>query len=114
MANKFSKEQLRSINNIFEYYTRLLTNYFTGTLRTSCEIELISIEELKYGEFTNSLPNVCLFGIIGLAPLLGSSLISISPKIAYVLINRVLGGTVREEEPELNLLRLNSLLWREY
>lgn len=110
LANKFTKEQLRSINNIFESYTRLLTNFFTGTLRTSCEIDLVSIEETKYIEFANSLPNVSFLGVIGLSPLVGSSLISISTEIAYALINRVLGGAIIEEEPELNFTEIELVI----
>ncbi|HHT92278.1 MAG TPA: flagellar motor switch protein FliM [Clostridiaceae bacterium] len=110
LANKFTKEQLRTISNIFESYSRFLTNFFTGTLRTSCEIDLVSIEETKYIEFANSLPNVSFLGVIGLSPLAGSSLISISTELAYVMINRVLGGAITDEEPELYFTEIEIVI----
>ncbi len=110
MANKFTKDQLKSINAIFENYARLLVSFYTGTLRASCEIELISIEELKYYEFTNSLPTLSFFGIIGMTPLTGSSLISISPQIAYAMINRVLGGNIKEDNTLINFTEIELVI----
>lgn len=92
LANKFTKEQIKSLNTIFDNYSRLLTNYFSSTLRSTCEVEIVSVEEQKFFEYTNSQPSVSLYGIIGMKPLIGSSLLDIAPQLAYAMINRVLGG----------------------
>jgi len=100
LANKFTKEQMKALNTVFENFALLLANYFTGTLRVSTEVEIVSIEEQKYYEFTNSLPSSEIFAILNMSPLQGSSLIDISTPFAYSIINRVLGGVVDSNNME--------------
>lgn len=97
LANKFTKEQIKSLNTIYDNYSRLLSNYFSSQFRANCEVEVVSVEEQKFFEFTNSQPAVSLYGIVGMKPLLGSTLVDITPQIAYAMINRVLGGPVEYE-----------------
>ncbi|HBN84138.1 MAG TPA: flagellar motor switch protein FliM [Clostridiales bacterium] len=92
LANKFTKEQMRSLDTIFDNFSYLLTNFLTGTLRITCEAEMISIEEQKFLEFSNNLHANELFTILAMEPLTGSSLMDLSPQTAYAMINRVLGG----------------------
>ncbi len=92
-ANKFSKEQMRTLSIIYENYGRLMTNNLTGTLRTSVEIELVSVEEVSFKEFNNSLPSPVLLVIFSMRPMYGTLLFEMSPSIAYGMINRLLGGT---------------------
>jgi flagellar motor switch protein FliM len=75
-----------------------------------CDVEIVSIEEQKYFEFTNSLPSVELFGIIGMEPLFGSALIDISPPIAYGMINRVLGGSAVYENTSPNFTEIEMVI----
>jgi len=108
LANKFTKEQMKALNTVFENFALLLANYFTGTLRVSTEVDVVSIEEQKYYEFTNSLPSSEIFAILNMSPLVGSSLIDISTPFAYSIINRVLGGVMDSEniEPKFTEIEL--------
>lgn len=91
-ANKFSKEQIRTLNIIYDNFATHFTTYLSGTMRSVCEVSVVSVEEQKYLEFTNSLPSPVILAIIGMPPLEGSTLLTISPVIAYTMINRLLGG----------------------
>ncbi len=91
-ANKFNKEQMRTLDIIFETFSYLLGNRLTSIIHTLCEIEVISIEEQKFGEFNNSIPTPSLLGVIEMEPLVGSILMSVSSTIAYAHICRVFGG----------------------
>ena len=91
-ANRFSKEHLRTLRLIYENFARAFATYLSGTLRTVCRVELVSAEEQKYQEFINSLPNPVVLGILKMAPLVGPTLIEISPPVAFSMINRLLGG----------------------
>ena len=42
-ANRFTKEHIRTIEAVFKNFAHLVSNYFVGTLRTSCEIEVLSM-----------------------------------------------------------------------
>ena len=91
-ANRFPKEQMRTINIVMQNYVQLLANYFTGALRNSCEIDILSIEELKYYEFTNALPSPIVLAIVDVDPLESSILMQLSAEIADAIISRLFGG----------------------
>lgn len=90
--SKFAKEQLRTLEIIFENYTRLISTNFPVYFRTSTQTEIISAEAVTYSEFTNSLPNPAILGIVDFSPLKGSVLLELSNKIGYAIIDRLLGG----------------------
>ena len=52
---KFTKDRLKMLNGIFENYTRVISSRLNAQLRTSCTIEVESIEEQKFYEFNNAL-----------------------------------------------------------
>jgi len=91
-ANKFTKEQVRTLHNVYSNFTHLLSTYLSGTLRTTCQVEVLSAEEQTYSEYTNSLQSPLILAIVDMPPLEGSTLIEISPSIAYGILNRLLGG----------------------
>lgn len=97
-ANRFPKEQIRSLKIVFESFAQLFTNKLGSILRTSCDCELLSIEELSFGEFNNSLPMPVVLVLMNMQPLKGNTLLGISPEAAYMLINRLLGGTARNTD----------------
>lgn len=89
---KFAKDQLRTLQIIHENLARLMSSYFSGILRTYCQIELVSVEPQTYGEFINSLPAPVVLGIIEFKPLKGSIILEFSPNVVYAIIDRMLGG----------------------
>ena len=91
-ANRFPKEQMRTINIVMQNFAQLLTNYFTNALRNACEIEILSIEELTFYEFNNALPSPVVLAIVKAEPLEGSILMQLSAEIADAIISRLFGG----------------------
>ena len=90
--NKFSKDQIHSLQNIYENYCRSLTTYFSGQLHSLIESKVLSIEQLTYDEFIRSLPNPTVLGLFSLNPLEGTVLMEISPTLAFTVVDRLLGG----------------------
>ncbi len=82
-ANKFHKEQIRTLHIVFDNFARLLSTSLSGTLRTICEAEVLSVEEQTFGEYNNSLPSPVILAILNIHPMTGGSLMEISPEIAY-------------------------------
>jgi len=97
-ANKFPKEQMRTINIVFDTFSQLLANRLGSVLRTACECVLLSVEEITFNEFNNSLPNPVVLAILNAPPLVGGLLFEISPEAAYMIINRLLGGTTKNND----------------
>lgn len=91
-ANKFSKEHIKILHNIYENFSQLFSTYLSGTLRTNCQVDVVSVEEQKYYEYINSLPAPTVLAILDISPMGSPSLLELSPVISYELINRLLGG----------------------
>jgi len=90
--SKFSKEQLRTLEIIFDNYARLVSSFLTAYLRTTVYVEVANAEQLTYNEFNNSLVNPVVLGIVAFEPLKGSVIVEISSNIGYSIIDRILGG----------------------
>jgi flagellar motor switch protein FliM len=90
--NKFAKDHIRTLNIINENYSRLVTTFLSGYLRTLVQIDVVSVEQLQYSEFTNSISNPAILSVVDFAPLNGSIILEIAPHVVYALIDRVLGG----------------------
>lgn len=112
-ANKFSKDQMRTLNFIYDNYAARLSTVLSANLRTSCEVEVISVEEQTFSEFSNSMPSPVVVSIISMRPLKGPVLFEIMPSISYEIVNRLLGGTYKDKsldkmftEIDLSILQL--------
>lgn len=90
--SKFSKEHLRTLEIIFEHYSRLLSTSLPVYLRKNVQVEVMNSEAQVYQEFTNALSNPVLLGIIDFAPLEGNIIIEIADNIGYAIVDRMLGG----------------------
>ncbi|MBM7560594.1 flagellar motor switch protein FliM [Fusibacter tunisiensis] len=90
--DKFAKDQLRTLEIIHENFSRLLNNFLSGYLRTYIEVDVISVQSLIYTEFSNSISNPAILGIVDFSPFDGQIIIDVSQDIAYAMIERVLGG----------------------
>ena len=90
--SKFSKEHLRTLEIIFEHYARLLSTNLPVYLRKNIQIEVMNSEAITYFEFTNSLANPVLLGIIDFYPIPGSVLLELSTSMGYAFVDRMLGG----------------------
>lgn len=91
--SKFSKEQLRTLEIIFESYARLVSTYLSGHLRTLVSVEVMNAEAVTYSEFSNALTNPVILAVADFKPLKGSVLLELTPNMGYAIIDRVLGGS---------------------
>ena len=92
-AHRFSKDQIKTLNIIYDYFSRIFSNHLSGMLRTMCDVSVGSVEELKYQEFVNSLPNSVMLAVMNMPPLDGPTLLELSPDMCYTMIGRLLGGS---------------------
>jgi len=90
---KFNRDQLRTLENIFENFARGVTSFMTGYLRTSATIEVVNSEAIMYRDFNVALSSPCILAIVELQPLTGGSIIvEMSSNVGYAIIDRILGG----------------------
>lgn len=89
---KFSKEHLRTLEIIFEHYGRLLSTNLPVYLRKNIQVNVASSEAATFSEFTNSLSNPVILGIVNFQPLGGSIIIELATNLGFAMIDRMLGG----------------------
>ena len=98
MPKKFTKEQLKVIDGIFENYSRVLSSYLTGLMRIYCKVEVLSIEEQVYYEFNNALPDYVMMSMINMGitdddVMETNCIMEISNPIAFSMMDRLMGGS---------------------
>ncbi|OLN33497.1 flagellar motor switch protein FliM [Desulfosporosinus metallidurans] len=108
--NKFSKDQIHSLQNIYENYCRGLTTYFSGHLHSVIESKVLSIEQITYDEFIRSLPNPTVLGLYSLNPLEGTVLMEVSPTLAFTIVDRLLGGQGQDVEKNRDLTEIERTI----
>lgn len=96
--SKFSKEHLRTLVFIFEHYARLLSTHLPVYLRKNVQVEVMHSEATTYQEFSNSLSNPVLLGVVNFAPLDGNIVIELATGLGYTIVDRMLGGDGRPLE----------------
>ena len=89
---KFSKEHLRTLENIFEHYGRLLSTNFPVYLRMPVSVDVMNSEAVTYNEFSNSLSNPVILGIVNMSPLNGNIIIELASNLGFCMVDRMLGG----------------------
>ena len=109
--SKFSKEHLRTLEIIFEHYARLLSTSLPAYLRKNVQVEVVNAEATIYQEFTNSLTNPVLLGIVDFSPLTGNIIIEMAEKLGYTIVDRMLGGvgTPLEKPREFSEIELSII-----
>lgn len=90
--NKFSKDQLNTIEVIYENFCRLLTTFLSGTLRNRVIAKVASVDQVTYDEFVRSIPNPTILNVFSMEPLEGKGILELNPIIGFSMIDRLLGG----------------------
>lgn len=91
--DRFSKEQLRTIEIMHETFARLVTNSLSTRLRTFVEVHVQSVSQITYEEFIKTIPNPTLFSVLDMQPLKGSAVLEINPSITFSIVERLFGGS---------------------
>ncbi|MGE5371350.1 MAG: flagellar motor switch protein FliM [Solirubrobacterales bacterium] len=90
--NKFSKDQIHTLQVIYENYSRALGTYLSAQLRAHISIDVLSVEQLTYDEFIRSIPNPTVLCIFSLPPLEGNAIFEINPNLGFAMLDRLFGG----------------------
>lgn len=90
--NKFSKDQIHTLQVIFENYARSLGTFLSAQMRTVISMEVLSVEQLSYEEFVRSIPNPTILNVFSLYPLEGNSIMEINPNLGFAFLDRLMGG----------------------
>jgi flagellar motor switch protein FliM len=90
--DKFSKEQIRTVNFMHETFARLTTTSLSAQLRSLVNVHVASVDQLTYEEFIRSIPSTTALAVINMDPLKGSAIFEIDPALTFSIIDRLFGG----------------------
>lgn len=108
--DKFSKDHLRGLQDTHREFSRQLSMNLTAYLRMPLEVNVVSVDQLTYDEFTRSMPSPITIGVFELAPLPGQSLIGISFEVLSSIVDRMLGGVGVSENSNRELTDIEESL----
>lgn len=92
--DKFSKEQLRTLQMLHETFARLAGSALSAYLRSQVNVELISLEQVPYEEYLRTI-NQSVFTIMSMPPLTGQAVLEMEFGLVFTMIDRMLGGPGR-------------------
>src|SRR5580658_8513718 len=87
---RISKEQLRSVSQLHEVFARNLTHSLGAYLRLAFEVNLVSAEQLSYGEFLQRIPELTYLVSMTIRPMGVSAALEIDLSLAFPIIDILL------------------------
>lgn len=111
-AMRFSKDHLRSISRIHDHFSRLMTTYLSGQLRSMVQWSVQSVDQVPYEEFIRSIPDATVTQVVELQPLLGSIAVNFHSQVVFAMLDRLMGGIMTGPYPERELTEIENALFR--
>jgi len=90
--DKFSKDQLRTLQAIHENVGRLVAGRLTAVLRTNVSMQLADAEQMVFDEYLGQLDLPTQLAVLKADALGGPFLFNLDLGLAYAFIDRQLGG----------------------
>ncbi len=91
--DRIAKDQLRAIHLLHETFARNLASSLSAYLRAYVAVNLVSVEQLSFLEFTQVLPSPTSLIALGLKPFDGNAVLEINPTLVFPILEMLLGGT---------------------
>ena len=91
--DKFSKEQIRTVQNMHETFARLTTTTLSAQMRALVHVHVASVDQLTYEEFIRSIPTPTTLAVVSMDPLKGQAILEIDPSVTFTIIDRLFGGS---------------------
>jgi len=91
--NRISKSQVRTLQSIHENFAEAFGYYLVSRLQTVVSISVTSVDQLFYSEYILSVSNPSCLYVFDIEGTDGSGILEISPQLALILVERLLGGS---------------------
>jgi flagellar motor switch protein FliM len=91
--DRLAKSQLRAIRVQHDIFVRNLASSLSTYLRAYVTVNLITVEQLSYGEFLGWLPTPTCIALLGVQPFSGNAVLELSFSLMYPILEILLGGS---------------------
>ncbi|MBL8236369.1 MAG: flagellar motor switch protein FliM [Bryobacterales bacterium] len=91
--DRIAKDQLRAIHLLHENFARSLASSLSAYLRAYVMVNLVSVEQLSFMEFSQCLPSPTCIIALGMRPFDGNAVLEINPSLVFPILEMLLGGS---------------------
>src|SRR5260221_5684175 len=81
--DRIAKDQLRAIHLLHENFARSLASSLSAYLRAYVAVNLVSVEQLAFMEFTQVLPSPTSMIALGMKPYDGNAVLELNPSLVF-------------------------------
>lgn len=93
--DRIAKDQLRAIHLLHDNFTRNLASSLSAYLRAYVMVNLVSVEQLSFMEFSQCLPSPTCLASLGMRPFDGNAVLELNPQLVFPILETLLGGTCK-------------------
>jgi flagellar motor switch protein FliM len=90
--DRIAKDQLRAIHLLHENFSRSLASSLSAYLRAYVMVNLVSVEQISFLEFTQCLPSPSCIVSMAMRPFDSNAILELNPTIVYPILEMLLGG----------------------
>ena len=94
--NKVVRERMPVLEMITEKFSRMFGTTLSSLLKRIVNVNIMSVDMLKYGEFMKGIPLPASLHVFKMDPLRGSSVFIVESQVIFALVDIMFGGTGRE------------------
>jgi len=93
--DRIAKDQLRAIHVLHENFARSLASSLSAYLRAYVAVNLVSVEQLSFMEFSQCLPSPSCLVSLGMKPFEGNAVMEINNTLVFPILEMLLGGSAK-------------------
>ena len=94
---KIIRGRLPTLDIINQMFSRLFRNSFATLMRKPVQVNTVSTDTIKFGDFLRSLPVPSSLHIFRMEPLRGHGLMVVESKLVFAVVDTFFGGTGGKE-----------------
>lgn len=99
-ASRISKQQVQDVSEVHEAFAYSLKNRLGAFLQVAVEVNAMSVDEVPYTEFIQSVPQHAYLASMNVQPANCIALLSLDLSVAFAMIDLMLGGDGKPEPVE--------------
>jgi len=93
--DRIAKDQLRAIHVLHENFARSLASSLSAYLRAYVAVNLVSVEQLSFMEFSQCLPSPSCLVSLGMKPFEGNAVMEVNNTLVFPILEMLLGGSAK-------------------
>lgn len=97
--DRIAKDQMRSIHMLHETFVRALGPSLSAFLRAYVVVNLVSVEQLAFIEFSRTLPSPTCLISLGMTGFDNNAILELNPSLVFPILEMLLGSATPSKAP---------------